>query len=76
MGNVILLFILGFALWDGFHGLTKIASERRSANGGDGKAVISVGIFSGLILMIWGYQTAGFIGIETRLNSWFMSTIF
>lgn len=57
------LLILGFALWAGFHGLKRIALERRSTLGGDGKAAISVGILSGLILIIWGHQTAGYIEI-------------
>lgn len=57
------LLILGFALWAGFHGLKRIALERWSILGGDGKAAISVGILSGLFLIIPGYQTAGYIEI-------------
>ena len=58
-----LLLILGFVLWAGFHGLKRIALERRSTLGGDGKAAISVGILSGLFLITLGYQTPGYIEI-------------
>ena len=60
-----LLLIFGIVLWAGGHSLKRIAPEWRTALGQYARAVISMGILSGLVLMIWGYRTAEFIEIWT-----------
>jgi uncharacterized membrane protein len=50
------LIVLGLALWWGAHLFKRLAPARRAAMGDAGKAVATVGILAGVVLMVIGYR--------------------
>lgn len=79
---MMLLLILGVALWAGAHFFKRFAPERRAAMGEKGKGLVAVLILLSVVLMIVGYRGADFIHIWsppaflTHLNNLLMVLAF
>ncbi len=57
------LLILGLILWIVPHWLKRLAPEFRASLGAGGRGIISILLFIGLGLMIYGYRQAEFVNI-------------
>lgn len=60
---MILLMILGLALWVGAHFFKRLLPDQRVALGTPGKGIMAAAIVVSLILMIVGYRGADYIAI-------------
>jgi len=58
---MMLLLILGVALWAGAHFFKRLAPDRRAAMGDKGKGLVAVLLLLSVVLMIVGYRGAEFI---------------
>jgi uncharacterized membrane protein len=79
---MMLLLILGVALWAGAHFFKRLAPERRAAMGDKGKGLVAILLLLSVVLMIVGYRGADFIHIWsppaflTHLNNLLMVLAF
>lgn len=62
---MILLLLIGLALWVGAHYFKRLMPDQRTALGTPGKGIVAVAIILSLILMIVGYRGADFIAVWT-----------
>ncbi|MDJ0823805.1 MAG: NnrU family protein [Paracoccaceae bacterium] len=62
---MLVILILGLALWVGAHYFKRLMPDQRSAMGDAGKGVVAVAVLISLGLMIWGYRGAAFIPVWT-----------
>lgn len=54
-----LILILGVALWWAAHVFKRVAPAQRAQLGDKGKGLVALALLLSVVLMVWGYKTAG-----------------
>ena len=67
------LLIIGLILWIVPHWLKRLAPDLRASMGTRGRGLISILLFVGLGLMIYGYRQADFIDVWSPPAFWCIS---
>ncbi|AHC99879.1 NnrU family protein [Leisingera methylohalidivorans] len=57
------LLILGLLLWWGGHLFKRLAPEARAAMGNGGRGAVALVLVAGVVLMVLGYRSTGFIHV-------------
>ena len=64
---MMILLILGVALWWAAHGFKRVAPDARAAMGSKGRIVVTIALLASVVLMVIGYRGAEFTSVYSPI---------